>query len=197
MRALVLAGVLAASCLAAEPRLEEQRAALRAALPGDDEPRASRLEKLARALRHPLPAVRLEAARRLGMRYLLFGEELKPLALALDDRDPAVRAEAARALLWQLPFLAARKPPAARASGPAAPPPEPPAAALPGPGPFAAARALTQENWMQQAELGRALEARLRGAVSPLPAPGVWQLLQQTTLAPNVPMPMGSQALPP
>jgi HEAT repeat protein len=189
-----LALILAAAACIPPPAEPDARARLRAAIEG--RPREARLATLNRALSDPSPRLRAAAARILGMEFLLAPSEMKPLAALLDDRDFAVRAEAARALLAQIP-LAPREPPPP-APTPSRVPARPTGApAIPGRDPFAAVGAMNRENLRALTELRAAIEARARGLPGAPPAESVLRLLDRTTLGPSVPVPVGSQALPP
>jgi hypothetical protein len=189
-----LAPILAAACIP-PPAEPDARARLRAAMEG--RPREARIATLNRALADPSALVRAAAARILGMEFLLAPSEMKPLAALLDDRDFAVRAEAARALLAQIP-LAPREPQVqAPVPGRVAARPPPRTPAIPGRDPFAAAGAMNRENLRALTELRAAIEARARGLPGAPPAESVLRLLDRTTLGPSVPVPLGSQVLPP
>jgi hypothetical protein len=176
MRSWVSGAILGATsislvgCAISSPSsLRDLRPILRTHLEGKDRP--GQLAILAKALRDPSPSIRIAAARMLGGDYLLSEPELAPLMKALGDKHPVVRAEVARALLLHVPLQV----------GPA-------------PGdPFLRPGALNRENLEYLRRISGGLEQG-RGVgpagIHPL------RMLEQTTLGPNVPMPIGSQGLP-
>lgn len=172
--------------------------------------RAERLSLLEAALKSPAAEVRVEAARRIGREFLLAPGELGPLVRALRDPELAVRLEAARAIERNLPVDVARaaapqtgRGTAAKTGRPAAPGPpaaEPASAPRAAADPFRAPGDLARRNLAYLRALRKAVDAALAlppaALGPPLPASPL-RLLDRTTLGPNVPVPVGSQGLPP
>jgi hypothetical protein len=189
MRSWVSGAILGAAsislvgCAISSPSsLRDLRPILRTHLEGKDRP--GQLAILAKALRDPSPSIRIAAARMLGGDYLLSEPELAPLLAALGDKHPVVSAEVARALLLHLPLQVGAAPAVGSAT---------PKAALPPGDPFLRLGTLNRENLEYLRRISGGVEqGRGVGPAGMHPL----RMLEQTTLGPNVPMPIGSQGLP-